>query len=92
MKFISEWSLRPETRNAAIDRFLKTGGMPPAGVQLLARWHKADQSGGFSLSEADNAAAMLEYSAQWTDLIDIRIYPVVDDQEAAGVISRLFAK
>jgi hypothetical protein len=78
MKFISEWSLRPETRNAAIDRFLKTGGMPPAGVQLL--------------SEADNAAAMLEYSAQWTDLIDIRIYPVVDDQEAAGVISRLFAK
>lgn len=92
MKFISEWTLRPETRNAAIDRFLKTGGMPPAGVQLLGRWHKADQSGGYTLSEADNATAILEYSAQWTDLIDIRVHPVVDDQDAAAVISKLFAK
>ena len=31
MLFIVSWTARPEHRNAAIERFLKTGGMPPEG-------------------------------------------------------------
>lgn len=39
MLFIISWRGSPETRNAAIERFLKTGGAPPAGVKMIGRWH-----------------------------------------------------
>ena len=61
MKFISIWTPRPETRKAAIENFLagKAAALP-AGVATVGRWHKADGSGGFTLSESAAAEAMYE--------------------------------
>jgi hypothetical protein len=39
MLFIVNYSIRPENRNAAMERFLKTGGIAPAGIKMLGRWH-----------------------------------------------------
>ena len=39
MKFIVSWSLPQATLNAANERFLKAGGLPPAGVKMIGRWH-----------------------------------------------------
>ncbi|MBI2561882.1 MAG: DUF3303 family protein [candidate division NC10 bacterium] len=46
-------------RDAAIARFKKGGGMPPAGVKLLGRWHAADLSSGVAISEAPRCALLL---------------------------------
>ena len=35
MQYIVSWTLPQGTFNAAIARFLETGGAPPNGVQLL---------------------------------------------------------
>ena len=35
MLFIVSWSISSANRNSAIERFLKTGGAPPAGVKML---------------------------------------------------------
>ena len=39
MKYIVSWTFVPGTYQAAVDRFLKTGGMPAAPAKMLGRWH-----------------------------------------------------
>lgn len=39
MKFPVQWSLPHSTFRPAVARFLKTGGMLPAGVKHVDRWH-----------------------------------------------------
>jgi hypothetical protein len=39
MKYISSWTVPQSTFNAAVARFLETGGAPPKGVTMLGRWH-----------------------------------------------------
>ena len=90
MKFIVTFSIKPETksRDEAIARFKATGGQPPAGATLLGRWTAADFSGGFLLVESDDAKALTEFSLMWTDLIEIRIVPVLEDAELVDVLQR----
>jgi len=90
MKFIVTFGIKPEykSRDEAIARFKATGGQPPAGAKLVSRWTAADFSGGFLLVESDDAKALTEFSLMWTDLIDIRIIPVVDDAELIDVLQR----
>jgi Protein of unknown function (DUF3303) len=40
-------------------------------VTQLGRWHKADFSDGFSLSETDNSSALCEFAAMWADMLEI---------------------
>ncbi len=37
MRYLVSWSLPQGTFNASVARFLETGGMPPAGVQMLGK-------------------------------------------------------
>jgi hypothetical protein len=52
MQFILTFTLPPATRDAAIVRFLQTGGPPRPGVRLLGRWTQLDLCGGFVLLES----------------------------------------
>ena len=88
MKFMVSFSLNPTTRDAAIARFKATGGQPPKGARLVSRWTASDLSGGYLLVESDDAKAMTEFALMWTDLIDLKIEPVVDDPELTEVLNR----
>jgi hypothetical protein len=88
MKFMLTFSLKPETRDEAIARFKKTGGQPPAGAKLLGRWTAADMSGGFDLIESDDITALTEFSLMWSDLLEARIVPVVEDADLVVALQR----
>jgi hypothetical protein len=90
MKFMVTFSIDPQTRtrDEAIARFKATGGMPPKGATLIKRWTAADMSGGFVVVESDDAGALTEFALMWTDLIGIRIVPVVEDGELIEVLNR----
>lgn len=90
MKFMLTFRIKPETkgRDAAIERFRQTGGQPPAGVKLLGRWTAADFSGGFDLLESDSAQALTEFSLMWSDLMELKVVPVVEDAELASALER----
>jgi hypothetical protein len=90
MKFMMTFSLKPETkgRDEAIDRFKRTGGQPPAGAKLLGRWTAADFSGGFDLLESEDAKALVEFALMWSDLMELRIVPVLEDAELNDVLQR----
>lgn len=88
MKFMLTFTIKPEGRDEAIARFKKTGGQPPKGAKLLGRWTAADFSGGFDLLESDDAKALTEFALMWSDLIELRIVPVVEDAELSEILKR----
>ncbi len=83
MKFMLTFDWSPDTKKRAegISRFQKTGGLPPVGVKLLGRWTRADLSGGYDLLETEDAKKLLEYSYVWGDLMDLKVFPVLDDDD-----------
>lgn len=94
MKFMLTFTIRPETkgRDEAINRFKKTGGQPPKGVKLLGRWTRADFSGGFDLLESDDPQALAEFALLWSDLMELSMVPVLDDQALGTVLQRSTAE
>ncbi len=86
MKFMIEWSLEPIHRKEVTARFLQTGGGPPKGVKMLGRWHGPNI--GFVLAETNDAKALFEWTARWTDLLKFVVTPVVEDAEAAEVMKK----
>jgi Protein of unknown function (DUF3303) len=88
MKYIISWTVPQSTFNAAVARFLETGGAPPKGVTMLGRWHGMD-SRGFAISESTDAKAMYEWVAQWADVLQITVTPCVEDADAGAVMASL---
>jgi len=91
MKFMLTFSWKPDTktRDEAIARFKKTGGQPSKGAKLLGRWTRADFSGGFDLLESEDPKALTEFALMWSDLMELTIVPVVEDQELSEVLKRI---
>ena len=86
MKFVVHYTLAPGHRDAAQRRFASTGGGPPAGVTMIERLHCAQGHEGFVICETNDAAALARWMQDWTDLLEFRTLPVVDDQTLASII------
>jgi hypothetical protein len=88
MKFILTFTLPPATRDAAMARFLETGGQPPPGVRLLGRWTRLDLCGGFVLLESEDPQALTAFAHGWSDVAELTIAPVLEDQALSDVLKR----
>ena len=86
MRFVLTFTLKQESRNAAISRFLETGGMPPQGAKLLGRWTRQDLAGGFLLLESEDPKALAGFARDWSDVCDLALTPVVEDAELTEVL------
>ena len=84
MKFMTTWSLIPGSAKEAIGKFLAGEAAPQPDVKLLGRWHSVDGSGGWSLYETSNAAALHMGAAKWADLLEISTTAVIEDAEAGA--------
>jgi len=91
MKFMLTFDWKPDsrTRDEGIARFRKTGGQPPKAAKLLGRWTRADFSGGYDLIETDDPQALAEFSLMWSDLMDLKIMPVLEDEKLSEVLQRM---
>ena len=87
MVFVSVHTISPENRNAAQDRFKKTGGAPPKGAKIIGRWHSVEGRRGVTIFECDDAQAMAQWGQQWTDLISFETYPAIDDAGFSKILS-----
>jgi uncharacterized protein DUF3303 len=83
-----EWAPDSKTRSEGIARFRKTGGLPPHGAKLLGRWTRADFSGGYNLIETEDPQALGEFALQWSDVMQLRIAPVLEDGALSEVLNR----
>jgi hypothetical protein len=94
MKFMLTFTWKPDSKMRAegFQRFAETGGLPPKTATLLGRWTRADLRGGFDVIETDDAQALAEFALMWSDLMDLRIFPVLEDQPLGEVLQRAAPK
>ena len=89
MKFLVSWSLPAATFRPAVARFLKDGGMPPSGVNLIGRWH--GMSGmGFAVVETNDAKALYAWIAEWSEFLPLQTTPVLEDADAGAVLGAMY--
>ncbi|WP_341523780.1 DUF3303 family protein [Pseudomonas sp. G.S.17] len=87
MLFIVNWSIQSQNRNRAIERFLKTGAVAPAGVTMLGRWHAVGGMTGFGIAETDDIALIQKWVLQWSDLLTMEVHPALTDEQAAPLLA-----
>jgi len=87
MKFMVTWTVPQGTFNAAVARFLETGGAPPEGVKMLGRWHGMNGQG-FAISESSDPKAMYRWVAQWSDLLPLTVTPCLEERTRARLWRR----
>ncbi len=92
MKFMSTWSFPSGNVPEAAERFLAGEAAPPEGVVLLGRWHNVDLSGGFSLYETNDPAALYKGAVTWADLIDLNTVAVIEDADVGPILAATFKK
>ncbi|NCI79938.1 DUF3303 domain-containing protein [Acinetobacter kanungonis] len=92
MLFIVKYSIRPENRNAAMERFLKTGGTVPSGIKMLGRWHAIAQLSGVAIIEASDAMLIQQWVMEWNDLLSMEVYPALTDEQAGPLMIAALSK
>ena len=85
MKYMVSWTFVPGTYQAAVDRFLKTGGLPAAPAKMLGRWHGL-AGHGYALVQSKDPSAVFAWAAEWSDVLEVRVTPVIEDREAAKAL------
>jgi hypothetical protein len=89
MKFLVQWSLPQSTFRPAVTRFLQAGGLPPAGVTLVGRWHGMNGKG-CAVVETTDAKALYAWVAEWMEFLPIETTPVLEDADAGAVLSTMY--
>jgi hypothetical protein len=92
MPFILTFTIPPATRDEAMARFLETGGQPPPGVRLLGRWTQLDLCGGMVLLESEDPQALAAFAQGWSDVVELTLVPVLEDQALSEVLQRARAQ
>ena len=62
------------------------GRMAPEGLQYVASWVDAKFERCFQLMEADDAKLLEQWIANWKDIVEFEVFPVVTSMEAAASI------
>jgi len=61
------------------------------GVEIIGRWHDMAARTGVVVFQSDNLAAVQRYAGLWNPYMEIRLVPVVDDEESAAVARQILA-
>lgn len=67
-------------------RFAETGRMLPEGVKYINSWISKDVSICYQLMEADSLEDLNLWIANWDDLADFEVIPIISSDEARAQI------
>ena len=68
-------------------RFRDKGRMMPVGLIYVSSWVDQELGRCYQLMETDDHALLNEWMANWNDLIDFEVYPVITSKEAVEKIA-----
>lgn len=68
-------------------RFRDRGRLAPEGLQYLSSWVDDKLERCFQLMEAPDQTLLNQWIANWSDIVDFEIFPVVTSAEAAQTIA-----
>ena len=91
MKFLVSWTLpHGEAYRAAVARFLETGGSPPAGAQLIGRWHGLQWQGLPYRGKRRSEGHLPLDGGVGVKFMAIDATPLVEDADGAAVFQSLY--
>ena len=68
-------------------RFRDRGRLAPEGLQYVSSWVDERLERCFQLMETDDRNLLDEWMANWSDIVEFEIYPVITSKEAAEKVS-----
>jgi len=68
-------------------RFREQGRLAPAGVNYVGSWVTSDLTRCFQIMESPDRALLDQWIAQWADLVDFDVVPVITSAEAAASVA-----
>lgn len=84
MRFMVIESFRDGDPAPIYARFKEKGRMLPDGLIYLESWLSAELDRCFQLMETDDVTLFDAWTAQWDDLVDFEIVPVIGGGETAA--------
>jgi hypothetical protein len=61
--------------------------MAPAGLTYVSSWVDQNLERCYQIMETEDPALLDQWIANWSDLVDFEVYPVLTSQEAADKIA-----
>lgn len=68
-------------------RFRDRGRLMPEGLKYISSWITTDMSMCYQVMECDDRRLLDEWMAQWNDLTDFEVIPVITSPEARARIA-----
>ena len=73
---------------AVYRRFRDKGRMAPEGLTYVSSWVDENLERSYQVMETDDRQSLELWMANWRDLVEFEVYPVITSQEAAERIRR----
>jgi hypothetical protein len=68
-------------------RLRDKGRMAPPGARYLSSWVATDFERCFQVMDCDDRAFLDEWMAQWSDLVEFEVIPILTSEKAAAAIA-----
>jgi len=68
-------------------RFRDRGRLAPEGLRYLGSWVTPDLQRCYQVMECDDPRLLEEWMANWSDLVDFEVIPVLSSADAAASIA-----
>ncbi len=65
-------------------RFRDLGRLMPEGIEYITSWITADVSVCYQVMATENRELLDEWIANWSDIVDFEVIPVISSAEAAA--------
>ena len=87
MLFMIIERFRNQDAKAVYARFREHGRLAPEGLAYVGSWVEANLDRCFQLMECDDVTLLQRWVAQWSDLVEFEIIPVVPGKETAAALA-----
>ncbi len=68
-------------------RFRDSGRLAPDGLSYVSSWVDASLERCYQLMETDEPRLLQQWMAEWSDLVDFEVIPVITSAEAAARVA-----
>ncbi|MBF5044487.1 DUF3303 domain-containing protein [Aggregicoccus sp. 17bor-14] len=68
-------------------RFREQGRLAPEGLEYVNSWVTQDLKRCYQVMECEDPKLLEQWMAQWRDLVDFEVHPVLTSQQAAGAVN-----
>ena len=85
MLFIVIEHFKNQNAKAVYQRAQERGRMLPAGLEYIDSWAEATYDRCFQLMQSNDPNLFQDWTAQWQDLVEFEIVPVMTSAEAKAI-------